>query len=55
MIFIFLNLKGIVTVDPVEVTDGDCRKVKFGLETHIRACYNWSLPKFDQDLDIKPS
>ena len=55
MIFIFLNLKGIVTVDPVEVTDGDGWKVNFALVTHIRACYNGPLPKFDQDLDIKSS
>ena len=44
-----------MTVDLVEVADGDCWKVNFGLETHIRACYNRPLPKFDQDLDIKSS
>ena len=55
MIFIFLNLKGIVTVDPVEVTDGDGWKVNFALVTHIRACYNGPLPKFDQDLGNRVS
>ena len=49
------NLKGIVTVDPVEVTDGDGWKVNFALETHIRACYNGILPKFDQDLGNRVS
>ena len=44
------NLKGIVTVDPVEVTYGDGWKVNFGLETHIRARYNWPLPKINQNL-----
>ena len=44
-----------MTVDPVEVTDGDCRKVNFGLETHISACYNGPLPKFDQDLGNRVS
>ena len=47
------HLKGIVAVDPVEVTDGDGWKVNFGLVTHVRACYNGPLPKFDQNLDIK--
>ena len=46
------NLKGIVAVHPIEVTDGDCWKVNFGLVTHICACYNGPLPKFNQNLDI---
>ena len=44
------NLKGIVTVDPVEVADGDGWKVNFGLENHIRARYNRPFPKVNQNL-----
>ena len=49
------NLKGIVAVHPIEVTDGDCWKVNFGLVTHICACYNGPLPKLDQYLDNRVS
>ena len=42
-----------MTVDPVEVADGDSWKVHLCLVTHVCTCHNRVFPKVDHNLLIR--